>query len=173
MSPNETQLIERLVTAALERRGVSPAPAADLTLAEAEAIAARARAASVAMGVPVVISVADASGAQILFHRMEGSLPASAALAPGKAWTAAAFRMGTDELGRMAQPGGMLFGVESTHDGRVVTFGGGMPVRRGDRVVGAVGISGGTVDEDMAIARQSLTGISDELGQSPEEGAER
>ncbi|WP_237401025.1 GlcG/HbpS family heme-binding protein [Rhodovulum sulfidophilum] len=162
MNRDETQLIERLVTAALERRGVTPAPAAGLSLAEAEAIAARAQAASVAMGVPVVISVADATGDQILFHRMEGSLPASAALAPGKAWTAAAFRMGTDELGRLAQPGGMLFGVESTHDGRVVAFGGGLPVRRGGTVVGAVGISGGTVDEDMAIARQALNGISNE-----------
>ncbi|MCE8472159.1 heme-binding protein, partial [Rhodovulum sulfidophilum] len=75
MNRDETQLIERLVTAALERRGVAPAPAAGLSLAEAEAIAARAQAASVAMGVPVVISVADATGDQILFHRMEGSLP--------------------------------------------------------------------------------------------------
>ncbi|PTW51451.1 MULTISPECIES: GlcG/HbpS family heme-binding protein [Rhodovulum] len=155
----DAQLIERLVTAALERRALPAAPTPSLTLAEAEAIAARAQAASAAMGVPMVIAVADATGAQILFHRMEGSLPASATLAPGKAWTAAAFRMGTDELGRQAQPGGMLFGVESTHDGRVVAFGGGLPVRRDGTVIGAVGISGGTVDEDMAIARQALNGI--------------
>lgn len=157
-------LIDRLLGEELARSGRD---AARLTLAEARRLAARAEERSRAIGIPVVISVVDAEGQQILFHRMENSLPAAATLAADKAWTAAAFRMGTDALGGLAQTGGMLFGVESTLGGRVVTFGGGFPIQRTGTLCGAIGISGGTVDEDMEIASYALGEEFEQAGLGP------
>ncbi|GHD12342.1 heme-binding protein [Tianweitania populi] len=144
-----------------------------LTLADAQLLAEGAEACARIMGLPVCIAVADAQGGLILFHRMQGSLPASTQLAQGKAWTAAAYRMGSDELGQKAQPGGMLFGVGQTggpNGGQVVLFGGGIPCRVDGVVIGAIGISGGTVDEDMIIARHALNTFSEARGTLPEEG---
>lgn len=162
---------DRIVEAlALElgRRGLT-AGSRTLTLADAQRLAASAEAKALSMKLPVCIAVVDAQGGNILFHRMDGSLPASTGLAAGKAWTAAAYRMGTDELGAAAQPGGMLFGAGHT-DIRVVLFGGGLPCRVGGAVIGAIGISGGTVDEDMLIARHALQTFSEARGTVPGEG---
>ncbi|MEI2387194.1 heme-binding protein [Breoghania sp. JC706] len=166
--PTSDALIERLLRAELK----APSPAT-LRLADAQQIAASAEKTARAMGLPVVISIADAQGEEILFHRMEGSLPASARLATDKAWTAAAFRMSTEELGRLAQPGQMLFGLEANHGGRVVIFGGGLACWRNGTVIGAIGISGGTADEDAVIARYALSDFSDKSGQAPVKGAEK
>lgn len=163
--------IATVLVAELARRSHDTAPGArGLSLADAAGLAACAEACARAMGLPICVSIADAEGRQILFHRMEGSLPASAELATAKAWTAAAYRMGSDELGRLAQPGGMLFGVGHTGREQVVLFGGGLPCRAGGAVIGAIGISGGTVDEDMQIARHALDGFSETRGTIPEEG---
>ncbi len=153
-------LVEIILAAELAARHSGP------TLAAARRMADRAEAEARRMGIPVCIALCDAEGGQILFHRMEGSLPASVALAPGKAWTAASYRMGSDEVGRLAAPGGMLAGLNAG-GGPVVTFGGGLPVRAGGRVIGAIGISGGTVEEDMQIARAA---IAWGWGATPEEG---
>ena len=161
-------LIERLL-----RRERPELPGGSFGLSTAKALAASAEDKAREMGLAVVVSVANGQGQQILFHRMEGSLPASAELAGDKAWTAAAFRMATDELGRLAQPGQMLFGVEASHGGRVVLFGGGFPCWCDGTVVGAIGISGGTADEDMVIARHALKNLSNMSGQCPVKGAEK
>ncbi|MBB4301449.1 uncharacterized protein GlcG (DUF336 family) [Rhodobium orientis] len=161
-------LIERLLGA--ERPGMAHA---SLTLADAECLAASAEAKARQMGLAVVVAVADAEGQQILFHRMDGSLPASIALATDKAWTAAALRMSTDDLGHLAQPGQMLFGIEATHGGRIVVFGGGVPCRRRGTVIGAIGISGGTADEDVVIARHAVDAFSNITGHDPAKGAEK
>lgn len=155
-----SDIVDRLLTEALA------APAGDVTLAEACAIAQRAETRASAMQVPVCISVANSRGEQILFHRMKDALPASATLASDKAWSASAFRMTTAALGRLAEPGGMLAGIGNK--GRVVLFGGGLPLMRRGRVCGAVGISGGSVDEDIEIARQALGDAFDKTGQDPE-----
>jgi uncharacterized protein GlcG (DUF336 family) len=163
--------IDTALRAELARRGdYTVRSAQGLSLADASAIAACAEACARKVGVPVCISVADADGRQILFHRMEGSLPASSQLATAKAWTAASYRMGSDELGRLAQPGGMLFGVGATGGGQAVLFGGGLPCRAGGAVIGAIGISGGTVDEDMQIARHALDGFSEARAMALKEG---
>ncbi|MDJ0932691.1 heme-binding protein [Breoghania sp.] len=97
-------------------------------------------------------------------------MPTSAEIATDKAWTAAAFRMSTHELGQLAQPGQMLFGVESTHGGRVVLFAGGLPCWRDGTVIGAIG---GTADEDAVIARTALNDFSNTQGQGPAKGVEK
>ncbi|WP_319774426.1 heme-binding protein [Breoghania sp.] len=162
-------LIERLLSAQISK----PACGLEMSLAVARQLAADAEAKAGAMDLPIVIAVADSEGAPVLFHRMDGSLPASVEIATNKAWTAAAFRMSTDELGRLAQPGQMLFGVEASHGGRAVLFGGGMPLWREGKVIGAIGISGGTADEDMIIAAHALNQFQNLRGLCPEQGAEK
>ncbi len=113
------------------------------------------------MDVPMVIALTDYDGALVHFIRMPGSLPASRAIAVDKAYTAATLRMPTHDVGRLAQPGEMLYGIQHSVEGRVVLFGGGYPLRWRDRVVGAVGISGGTVPEDMKVVTSVLQAWED------------
>ena len=83
---------------------------------------------------------------------MQGALPISLSLAPMKAHTAAAARMSTADFGAMAEPGGPLYGIGSNLQG-VTLIGGGLPLFAKGRVVGAVGVSGGSVDQDVEVAR--------------------
>lgn len=106
-----------------------------------------------AVNVPMAVAIADAGGMLIYFGRMDGALPASTELAESKAFTAAVLRMPTHEVGKLAQPGQTLYGIEQTHQGRIVLFGGGLPLRLNGEVAGAVGISGGTVEQDLEVAR--------------------
>lgn len=105
------------------------------------------------LGVPMAIAVADAGGGLQLFTRMDGALPASSEIAVSKAYTAAVLRLATHELGQLAQPGGILYGIQHTHNGKIILFGGGFPLLLDGEVVGAIGISGGSVDEDIRVAQ--------------------
>ncbi|MGC9964728.1 MAG: heme-binding protein [Syntrophobacteraceae bacterium] len=105
-----------------------------------------------AVGVPMAIAMVDAEGGLLFFARMDGALPASTEIAVSKAYTSAVLRMSTQELGRLARPGEVLYGIQHTHNGRIVLFGGGLPLRLGGRVAGAIGISGGSVEEDIQVA---------------------
>lgn len=105
-----------------------------------------------ALGVPMAVALVDSEGGLLFFSRMDGALPASTELAMSKAYTSAILRMSTGELGRLAGPGETLYGIQHTHNGRIVLFGGGLPLRLGGRVAGAVGISGGSVEQDIQVA---------------------
>jgi uncharacterized protein GlcG (DUF336 family) len=104
------------------------------------------------LGVPMAMAIVDQDGGLLFFGRMEGTLPASTELAISKAYTAAALRLSTQQVGELAQPGQTLYGIQHTHSGKIVLFGGGLPLRLTNRVAGAVGISGGTVEEDVRVA---------------------
>jgi uncharacterized protein GlcG (DUF336 family) len=121
------------------------------TVAEIIAGIAEAQASSIA--VPMAIAVVDAEGGLQLFKRMDGTLPVSTELAVSKAYTAAILRMPTHQVGELAQPGAALYGIQHTHGGRIVLFGGGYPLCLHGEVVGAIGVSGGTVEQDMAVAQ--------------------
>lgn len=155
------------------RREMSRLNPGCLSLTEAKQLADLAQQQALKIGVPIVISIADPQGLQILFHRMEGSLPASSQLATDKAHTAATFRMTTEKLGELAQPGEMLFGVQANNGGRVVIFGGGIPCYRDGAVIGAIGVSGGTAYQDMQIAEQALELFLEKPGFCSEEGLKR
>ncbi|MDR1790979.1 MAG: cob(I)yrinic acid a,c-diamide adenosyltransferase [Propionibacteriaceae bacterium] len=107
------------------------------------------------MGVPIVFAAVDAAGNLILTERQPGSLLASIRIAQGKAYTAAALKAPTDGLAQLAGPGGPLYGIEGT-DERIVLFGGGLPVFAGETLLGGVGISGGTVEEDIEIIQYAF-----------------
>ncbi len=132
-------------------------PEALLRLAKELAEGAEKRAAQ--LGVAMVIVVVDAAGNQVLLHRMPGSLIASLEIAANKAWSANAFKMPTADLGPLAAEGGALPGLAGGNSGRVVLFGGGVPLIVDGAVIGALGISGGTVDEDCDVATYALTTV--------------
>ncbi len=105
--------------------------------------------------VPMVLSVVDESGNVIETRRMDGALGVSINLAPHKAFTAATIRMSTHELAKLAQPGAPLYGIEVNMP-KLTLVGGGLPVQKNDTVVGAVGVSGGSVEQDLDVARAML-----------------
>ncbi len=135
-------------------RGRTPVRRFDL--AAAKRIAERAEARSAELGVPVVIAAADAGGNLMLLHRIEGALLASIEIAINKAWSAVAFQAPTATLGPLATGDGPFPGLADTNSGRVVLFGGGVPVHVDGELAGAIGISGGTAEQDVDIATCAL-----------------
>ncbi len=112
------------------------------------------------IGVPVVVSVVDAHGIDMLTWRMPDALLVSSSLAPKKAWTAVAMKSATHELSEAVQPGRALYGLDAHMEGKVVTFGGGFPLWHDGNIIGGLGISGGTVEQDMDIAQTALAAIN-------------
>lgn len=108
------------------------------------------------LGIPVVVAIVDASGVLVYQRRMERSLGVSIELAPCKAYTAVAFRCSTEKLGSQIQPGSSLYGIETMVQRPIVLFGGGEPLMCEDYLLGGLGISGGTVEEDMLIVKAGL-----------------
>ncbi|MDN5324006.1 MAG: hypothetical protein PWQ67_2460 [Clostridia bacterium] len=125
-------------------------------LKKAQALAETAEEHAKKINVPMVISVVDTNGNLVLFHRMDDSLLASIDISVNKAYTAVAVRMPTHELGELSQPGQALYGIEVTNKGRMVIFGGGYPLYENGKLVGGLGISGGTVEEDMEVAEVAI-----------------
>lgn len=107
----------------------------------------------------MVIAVTDQSGYLILLNRMDRALLASVEIAKDKAFTAVMFKMPTEELAKLSVPGGQLYGVNTVANGRIIVFGGGIPVFWGEEIVGAIGVSGGSVSEDISVAKAGLYAI--------------
>lgn len=128
-----------------------------ISLEVLEHMAGRAKEKSRELGVPVVFSAVDSGGNLLLLARMDGALPGSVEVSAGKAYTANAFRMPTHELGSAARPDGPLFGIENAAPGKIILFGGGFPYVADGQVVGGIGVSGGTVEQDMEIARYAMS----------------
>jgi uncharacterized protein GlcG (DUF336 family) len=133
--------------------------ALSLDLADARRIIAAGERKAIEMGIPYNIAVADAGGGLVAHVRMDGAWLGSVDIAINKAWTARAFDMSTDDLSHLAQSGQQGFGLNTTNDCSVVIFGGGIPVKRDGVVIGAVGASGGSVEEDVAVARAAIAGF--------------
>ena len=127
-----------------------------ITLEEAQTIISAAERKAQQIGQPMNIAVMDAGRNLMAFHRMNGAWVASIDIAIDKAFTSAGRGLTTREIGEMAQPGQPLFGINTTHGGRIVIFAGGIPLMRDGEVVGAIGVSGGTVDEDHEVAEAGV-----------------
>lgn len=124
-----------------------------ITHAQADAVIAAAQKASAAIDVPMNIAVFDAGASLKAFVRMDGALLGSIDIALGKAKTAALFQMNTETVGEFAKPGGPSPGLENTNGGLVI-FAGGEPLKNADGVViGAIGISGGSPEQDGQVAK--------------------
>jgi uncharacterized protein GlcG (DUF336 family) len=108
------------------------------------------------IGVPMNIAVVDEGSNLAAFARMDGAWLGSIDIAQNKAYTARAFDMETQDLAPLAQPGGPLYGIEASNDGRLIVFAGGIPLTVRGRVVGAIGVSGGTVEQDQEVAEAGV-----------------
>jgi uncharacterized protein GlcG (DUF336 family) len=122
----------------------------DLTLARRMVEAAIERAD--VLGALVSAAVVDGGGNLVTFDRMDGAEIAGPVLAPDKAFTAVAHRIATHQLTDLVAPGGPLAGMHSAAGGRYVCFAGGIPLWSDGRVVGGVGVSGGSAEQDFACA---------------------
>lgn len=131
-----------------------------LNLKTCEAMIAAATAKAGSLGAHVSVAVVDAGGNLVAFARMDGAEIAGPSLAVDKAYTAVSNRITTQELSVLAAPGGPLFGIQSNGNGRFVIFGGGVPIFVDGEVVGAIGVSGGAVDEDVASAEAGLAAFA-------------
>jgi uncharacterized protein GlcG (DUF336 family) len=123
-----------------------------MILAEAEQAVQAARLKAQEMGIAMAIAVVNESGVLTAFIRMDNSELVAVPIAEDKAYTALVNRLTTQELGAQCQPGGPLYGLQNNLGGRMVIFPGGVPVWRDGKLIGAVGASGGAVEEDHACA---------------------
>ncbi|MGA3216612.1 MAG: heme-binding protein [Acidimicrobiales bacterium] len=112
------------------------------------------------IGVPSAIAVVDEGGNLKAEHRMDGASLAAIEVSLSKAFAAAATDTSTAVLAQMCQPGEPLYGLQTTHNGRIVIFGGGVPLHANGALVGAVGSSGGTVAEDVTIAEAAAAAFT-------------
>ena len=124
----------------------------DLTLQDAEKVVAAAKKKAAELKTLMDIAVVDAGGNLKAFARMDGAWLGSIDISIRKARTARWFDMNTGEIGKLSQPGGPLFGIEHSNGG-LITFPGGVPLRDSKgNVVGAIGVSGSSVENDHAVA---------------------
>lgn len=100
----------------------------------------------------VVVAVSDAAGRPVAIHCMDDAYIGSFDVALNKTYTSIAFKMSTEELGKLSQPGESLYGIQFTNEGKIVIFGGGEPLYESGILIGALGVSGGTAQQDTALA---------------------
>jgi len=128
----------------------------ELTLEKAKKVVAGAEAKAKDIGVPMNIAVVDVGGNLVAFERMDKAWLGSINIAMNKAFTAVAFNMTTEDLGKASQPRESLFGIHASNNGRLIIFGGGIPLRKGDELIGGIGVSGGAVPQDIEVAEAGV-----------------
>ena len=131
-----------------------------VTLAQARQVIDAGESKAGEIGQPMNIAVVDA-GANLVSHvRMDGAWIGSIDVSINKAFTSRAFDIATKDLAEHSQSGGQFFGIHASNNGRVMVFAGGVPLRDSSgKVVGAVGVSGGTGDLDQAVAEAAAQGF--------------
>jgi uncharacterized protein GlcG (DUF336 family) len=123
-----------------------------ITLADARRIIAAAEKEADKQKQPMNIAVADAGGNLVAHVRMDGAWMGSVDISIKKAWTSRAFDIDTKTLSGLCQPGQDFFGIHASNDGKVMIFAGGIPLKKDGKVVGAIGVSGGSGAQDHAVA---------------------
>jgi len=103
-------------------------------------------------GMRIVAAVSNESGKIIAVHCMDGAYHGSYDVAVNKCYTSTAFQMPTSKLAKLCEPGGELYGLQFSNDGKVMILGGGVPLYANGKLVGALGVSGGTAEKDTALA---------------------
>ncbi|MEX3926829.1 heme-binding protein [Paraburkholderia sp. BR10936] len=131
-----------------------------LTLDDAKKMVGAAEARATSLGIAYNIAVVDAGGHLIAFLRQDGALIGSIDLAIDKAATARIFDTATADLATLAQSGKPLYGIQESNAGKVVIFGGGIPIVFKGNVIGAVGTSAGTVEQDIEVAEAALAALA-------------
>ncbi|ARV57275.1 cobalamin adenosyltransferase [Nostocales cyanobacterium HT-58-2] len=128
-----------------------------ITLNDARRIIAAAEKKALEIGQPMNIAVADSGGNLVAQVRMDGAWIGGIDISINKAYTARAFDIATKDLASNCQSGGQFFGIHTSNDGRIMIFAGGIPLKQNGMVVGAVGVSGGTGEQDHLVAEAGST----------------
>lgn len=123
-----------------------------MTLKDARRVLSAAEDKARDIGQPMNIAVVDEGGLLVAFVRMDDAWRGSIDIAVNKAFTSRAFDISTKELGTLSQPGKDFYGIHASNGGRIMIFAGGLPLTADGRVVGAVGVSGGTGTQDQQVA---------------------
>lgn len=130
-----------------------------LKLADARRLIAAAEARAAEIGQPMNIAVVDAGGNLIAHVRMDGAWIGSVDISINKAFTSRAFDISTRDLGENSQPGGQFYGIHASNGGRIMIFAGGLPLRRDGEVIGAIGVSGGSGEQDQSVAEAGAAAL--------------
>ena len=123
-----------------------------ITLDDAIKVIGAARTKATEIGQPMNVAVADAGGNLVAHVRMDGAWLGSIDISINKAFTARAFDIATKDLAKEAQPGHQFYGIHASNGGRIMIFAGGIPLEREGKVVGAIGVSGGSGEQDQTVA---------------------
>jgi uncharacterized protein GlcG (DUF336 family) len=127
-----------------------------IQLTDARRILAAAEKKAEELGQPMNVAVVDAGGNLIAFERMTNAWLGSIDISQKKAWTSRAFDITTKDLGDNSQPTQQFFGINASNDGKVMIFAGGIPIKKDGVVVGAIGVSGGSGEQDHAVAEAGV-----------------
>jgi len=124
-----------------------------VSLADARRVIAAAEKKAAEIGQPMNIAVADEGGNIVSHVRMDGAWLGSIDISQKKAYTSRAFDIATKDLAGHSQPGQQFYGIHASNNGKIMIFAGGIPLKKGGKVVGAIGVSGGSGDQDHAVAK--------------------
>lgn len=159
-SQNQTGTVnETVIQEVLKRMGIQ----GRITLSSAKRLIEKIEQEAERRGKKAVIAVCGPDGNPIAVHVMDGAFLVSFDVATKKAYTSVAVKMSTKELSVLAQPGGTFYGVDKMDNGKIVIFGGGVPLKVGDTIIGGLGISGGTGEEDHSLAEYGLSVLNEVL----------
>src|SRR6187402_7133 len=127
-----------------------------ISLKDARRIIAAAETKAGEIGQPMNIAVADAGGNLVSHARMDNAWIGSIDISIKKAFTSRAFDIATKDLAEHSQSGGQFFGIHASNNGRIMIFAGGIPLKKDGKVVGAIGVSGGSGEQDHAVAEAGV-----------------
>jgi uncharacterized protein GlcG (DUF336 family) len=130
-----------------------------MNLADARRITAAAEKKAQEIGQPMNIAVVDEGGNLISHVRMDGAWLGSIDISINKAFTSRAFDITTKDLGANSGPGQQFFGIHASNHGRIMIFAGGIPLKQGGKVVGAIGVSGGSGEQDQTVAEAGAAAL--------------
>jgi uncharacterized protein GlcG (DUF336 family) len=137
----------------------TPATTQPIALADARRIIAAAQKKAEEIGQPMNVAVVDEGGNLLAFERMANAWLGSIDISIKKAWTSRAFDIATGDLAKHSQSGDQFFGIHVSNDCKVMIFAGGLPLKRGGKVVGAVGVSGGSGEQDQSVAEAGAAAL--------------
>ncbi len=134
--------------------------ASGVTLEQARQVIAAAEKKAGEIGQPMNVAVVDEGGNLLAFERMAGAWRGSIDISINKAFTSRAFDISTKDLGANSQPGQQFFGIHASNGGRIMIFAGGLPLKQDGVVVGAVGVSGGSGEQDQQVAEAGAAALA-------------
>ena len=123
-----------------------------VTLNEARRAVAAAEKKAAEIGQPMNIAIVDSGGNLVTHVRMDGAWLGSIDISINKAFTSRAFDIATRDLAKPSQPGGQFYGIDVSNGGRIMIFAGGIPLKRAGKVIGGIGVSGGSGEQDQSVA---------------------